>query len=120
MPFLLKKYKKILPTLLLLVSFCLFFFNYNYIVFGNLFGFSILVSLSFLDNFFDRTNNIIVRLSPFFLIIINIVDIIGVFLSYKIYSFLYFSAFILISLCVIILTKTKRLWKPYLQAKYMK
>lgn len=85
-----KKYINLLPVILLVASFLSAFVNYNYVVIGNLFGYSISTNLLFILYF--STNKkfcSLIRLSPIGLILMNVVDIVGFYFDDNFYNFWY-------------------------------
>lgn len=88
-----RNYKKILPVILLVVSFFSAFLNYDiyeYIVIGNCVGYSLFVDVYFiLDLSINKKYCTLVRLSPLGLMFINLVDIIGFYFDENFYNFWY-------------------------------
>lgn len=89
MKFFIKQYIYLLPIIMLVASFLSAFIEYNYVIAGNVLGYSLLTNLLFFYFFYYGDYCIFTRLAPIGLIAINIVDIIGVFISDKFYNFWY-------------------------------
>ncbi len=89
MQFWLKQYVYLLPIVLLVASLLSVFFDYNYVVVGNLVGYSIATNVLFLLHFYYGKYCWFTRLSPIGLIAINIVDIIGNYMEEEFYNFWY-------------------------------
>ena len=110
MQFWLKQYVYLLPIVLLVASLLSVFFDYNYVVVGNLVGYSIATNILFLYVFYYGKYCWFTRLSPIGLIMINIVDIVGNYISDKFYNFWYVIAiFSVILTLTIILELDKRI-----------
>lgn len=101
MQFWLKQYVYLLPIVLLVASLLSVFFDYNYVVVGNLVGYSIATNILFFYVFYYGNYCWLTRLSPIGLIMINIVDIVGNYISDKFYKFWY-----IITIFFVILTLT--------------
>ena len=101
MQFWLKQYIYLLPIVLLVASLLSEFFDYNYAVLGNLVGYSIATNILFFYVFYYGKYSWFTRLSPIGLITINIVDIVGNYISDKFYNFWY-----IITIFFVILTLT--------------
>lgn len=87
---LLDRYVYTVPIFLFIASFISNFIELNYVIAGNLFGCSIFVNLGlfYLYNFKEKYCWL-TRNAPIGLILINIVDIIGDFIDYNIYNFIF-------------------------------
>jgi len=86
-----KRYLYLLPITLLAVTFVSAFIDYNYVIVGNISGYSIISNLLYVY-YFTLSNKfcIFTRLSPIGLLFINIFDIVGyLFCGYDFYNFWY-------------------------------
>lgn len=88
----------LIPCFLLLGTFASCFLDYNFIFLGNVLGYSILTNVVFIGVFTFGNFCIFTKLAPIGLLAINIVDIIGIYLS----NFTYIKIFTII-ICSIIL-----------------
>lgn len=87
---LLDRYIYLIPVFLFFASFLSNFINFNYVIAGNLAGCSVLTNLGlfYLYNFKGKycwlTRNALIGL-----LLMNLVDILGCFITYKHYSFIF-------------------------------
>ena len=94
-----KNYLYLVPIVMLLATIASNFYDYqyyqlekslDYILLGNCVGYSLMTDAVFLYIFwFNKSYCWDTRLSPFALIIVNLTDILGVFISYPKYQFLF-------------------------------
>src|SRR6476620_11692786 len=86
-----KRYIYLLPFILLAVTFVSAFIDYNYVIVGNIAGYSIVTNIFFIYYFtFRKKFCTLTRLSPVGLLFINIFDIVGhLFCGYDFYNFWY-------------------------------
>lgn len=107
----LDRYVYFVPIILLLVGLITNFIDYNkggynYIVLGNSFGWSIFTSIAFYYFFnFKGSYCWFTRNAPIGLIVINLVDIVGYYLPYFVYSKIFN-----IAICLIIITLALIIW----------
>jgi hypothetical protein len=107
----LDRYIYCVPIILLLVGLITNFVDYNkggynYVVLGNSFGWSIFTSIAFYYFFnFKGKYCWFTRNAPVGLIIINLVDIVGYYLPYFVYSNIFN-----IVICLIIITLALIIW----------
>lgn len=99
MKFWLKQYIFLLPIILLGVDFIDLFVDYNYVIMGNLLGYSLATNVLFFYIFFYGNYCYFTRLAPIGLCLINITNIIGFYMSDKFYNFWY-----VVSIVFVILT----------------
>ncbi len=110
MKFFLKQYIYLLPILLLGVDFLSLFVNLNYIVAGNIAGYSIITNIVFIYIFYYSNYCWLTKLSPFGMILINLVNIIGNYVDDKFYNFWYvITIFSVLLTLTLILEINKRL-----------
>lgn len=96
---------------MLVVSFLSVFIDLNYVVAGNLIGYSIITNIVFFYIFYYGNYCWFTKLSPIGLILINIVDIIGFYFP-KYYSFWYtIIIFSVILTLTLIFELNKRIFK---------
>jgi hypothetical protein len=95
--------------LLLTISFLLVFFKYNYVIIGNIAGFSLLINPVFWLDVLNKKNKTSIRIAPVFLLFLNTLDICYVEFNIeeKTYNYFYLSLFFLLILCVILIPKLK-------------
>lgn len=80
----------LIPIALIFISFLSCFFNYNYVIIGNIVGYSIFTNFVFVSYFsLNKRYCNIIRLAPVGLLIINIIDIIGYYFDSRFYDFWY-------------------------------
>lgn len=99
-----KKYKYLLPILLLGVDFLDLFVDFDYSIMGNLLGYSLATNILFFYVFFYGDYCYFTRLSPIGLCVINIINIVGNFISDKFYNFWFVIAviFVILTLTIIL------------------
>ena len=100
----LKKYIHLLPILLLGVDFIDLFVDYNYVIMGNLLGYSLATNSLFFLYFYYGNYCWFTRLSPIGLCAINLINIIGNYISNEFYNFWYiiFIIFVIVTLSIIL------------------
>lgn len=94
MIFWLKRYAYMLPIIMLVASFVLAFIdlknNQNYVVAGNILGYSLATDILFFLYFStEKKYCILTRVSPIGLLLMNCVDIIGFYFYENFYNFWY-------------------------------
>lgn len=89
----------LVPIILLVGTLLSLIIDFDYVLLGNILGYSIVSNLLFVYHFYYGPYCWLTRKAVIGLLIINIVDIIGVFIDYKIYSKIFE-----ISICGIIIT----------------
>lgn len=110
MKFFLKQYIYLLPVLLLGVDFLSLFIDLNYVVVGNMAGYSIVTNIVFIYIFYYGNYCWFTRLAPFGMIAINLVNIIGNYIDDSFYNFWYIvTIFFVILTLTLILEISKRL-----------
>ena len=109
MKFWLKQYIYLLPIILLGVDFLSIFVELNYTVAGNIAGYSLVTNILFFYVFYYGNYCWLTRLSPIGLCAINIINIIGNYISDAFYNFWYIIAVLTMTLTFsIIFEITKR------------
>jgi len=108
MKFWLKQYIYLLPSLMLVASFFSVFIDFNYVVVGNILGYSLLTNIVFFFVFYYGDYCVFTRLSPIGLIAINIVDIVGVFILDNFYNFWYVVTIFFVILTLTIILELKK------------
>lgn len=103
MEFWLKRYIYLLPITLLGVDIISLFVKLNYIIGGNIAGYSLFTNILFVKEFWYGKYCWFTKLLPFGLIAINIINIIGEYISDKFYNFWYviFVLFVILTLTII-------------------
>ena len=110
MRFFLKQYIYLLPIILLGVDILSLFIDLNYTVVGNIAGYSIITNIIFIYVFYYGNYCWFTRLAPFGMMAINLVNIIGNYLSDSFYNFWYIiTIFCVILTLTLILEFSKRL-----------
>jgi hypothetical protein len=110
MRFWLKQYIYLLPIILLVVDILSLFIDLNYTVVGNIAGYSIITNIIFIYVFYYGNYCWFTRLAPFGMMAINLVNIIGNYLSDSFYNFWYIiTIFCVILTLTLILEFSKRL-----------
>lgn len=110
MRFFLKQYIYLLPIILLVVDILSLFIDLNYTVVGNIAGYSIITNIIFIYVFYYGNYCWFTRLAPFGMMAINLVNIIGNYLSDSFYNFWYIiTIFCVILTLTLILEFSKRL-----------
>jgi len=104
----LDKYIYLSQPIMLLVTLISNFLSLNYTLAGNLIGYSILTNLVFFYLFNYKGNYCwFTKRAPLFLIGINILDIIGVYINYKDYSEIFNITICSIALLLFLISKIK-------------
>jgi hypothetical protein len=102
----------LLPIILLIVTLLSIFIRCDFVIVGNIVGYSIATNVAFLYLFYRDKYCWFTKLSPIGLIIINLVDIMGNFVSDKFYNFWYVvTVFTVIIFLTLILEINKRMNK---------
>ena len=105
----LKKYIHLTPIIMLVITLISNFIDVNYVVVGNLMGYSILSNF-LMWYFFNFTGSYcwFTRKSSLGLILINIIDILGSFINYSYYSKIFNVTICLVALFLFIYHKLKK------------
>lgn len=87
------------PVALIFFTFLSAFIDMNFVLCGNLIGCSVLTNISFICYYtLNKKYCFITRFSPIGLILVNLIDIIGCFVDYEIYKFIF--TFVISSLTI--------------------
>lgn len=107
----LHKYIYLAPIIMLLVTLYSNFFNINYVVAGNVIGYSLLTNIT-MFYFFNYKGNYcwFTRNIPIGLISINLFDIIGCFIDYETYSILFNLLVVFVTTLFYIMYKIKNIY----------
>lgn len=99
----------LVPIVLLLSALASSFFEYNFILLGNIVGCSILTNIAFMGIFTFGNYCIFTKLSPVGLLLINVVDILGIIIERFAYVkiFTMFIAIIISTLSIVLFIEKK-------------
>jgi hypothetical protein len=104
----LDKYIYLSQPIMLLITLISNFVSLNYSLAGNIIGYSILSNLVFFYLFNYKGNYCwFTKRAPLFLICINLIDIIGCYISYEFYSKIFNISICLVSLLLFLISKIK-------------
>lgn len=103
-----KKYIYLIPILQLIATLISCFVDFNYVVVGNILGYSIFTNIILYICFNHKKYCWITRNSPLFMILINLIDILGVYIDYSTYKNLFTIIVVLIALFLGIIYELKR------------
>jgi hypothetical protein len=110
MKFFLKKYMYLLPIILLGVDILSLFVDLNYVVAGNIAGYSIVTNIVFIYIFSYSSYCWLTKLAPIGMTVINLVNIVGNYIDDKFYNFWYvITIFCVLLTLTLILEIDKRL-----------
>ncbi len=79
----------LVPIIMMAVTFMDCFLEYNYVIAGNMIGYSLLGNIVLFYHFYYGKYCWFTKLSPIGLSVINVVDIIGNYVSDKFYNYWY-------------------------------
>jgi hypothetical protein len=110
MKFFLKQYIYLLPIFLFVADLLSLFIDFNFVVMGNILGYSLITNIVFIYVFSYGNYCWFTKLAPFGMIALNLLNIIGYYLVDKSYIFWYvISIFCVILTLVLILEISKKI-----------
>jgi len=96
--------------IMLLVTLCSNFIDMNFTLAGNIIGYSFMTNLVFFYLFNYKGNYCwFTKKAPLFLMLVNAIDVIGVYIDYQIYSKIFNITICGVSLILFFIHKTKQL-----------
>lgn len=101
----------LVPIIMLIGTLLSCFIDFNYVIVGNILGCSLLTNTVFFFHFYYGKYCWFTRLSPIGLCIINIVDIIGNYLSNTFYNYWYIIAVFSVILTLSIIFELQKRFK---------
>lgn len=111
MKFYLKQYIYLLPIIMLAADLLSVFIDFNYTLMGNILGYSLITNVLFFYVFYYGNYCWFTRISPIGLCLINLVNIIGNFISDNFYNFWYVIVIFFVILTTSLILEIKKRMK---------
>lgn len=108
MKFWIKQYIYLLPIIMLVADLLSLFIDFNYTVMGNILGYSLVTNVLFFYVFYYGNYCWFTRLSPIGLCAINVVNIVGNYISDKFYNFWYVLVIFFVILTTTLILELKK------------